>query len=692
MASSNTTLKVSDLDFFSIKNNLKDFLRNQNTFSDYDFEGSGLSVLIDLLAYNTYYNSFYLNMVANESYLDTAQLRQNILSQAKLINYVPTSPQGSLSKVNILVTPSTAEDTVTNVVTLDKYTRLLGRDIDGVNYPFVTINSNTTYKTGNSFNFANVMLKQGEVITQQFGVTATNAGKRFEIPSANVDVSTITVTVQESASNTYTTLYTQAQDLTEIKGSDPVYFIEENENLNYSIYFGDNVIGKRPANGNIVIVTYIDSVGSVANNIAKFAFADPIGDKYRDNVIITTVQSSYGGTDKEDIDTIRFRAPYYYTAQNRAVTVKDYESIITKDYNNIESVSIWGGEDNDPVVYGKVYMSLKTRGYYALSNLEKENIKNTLIENRNVLTIVPEIVDPNYVFIRLEGRIMYNPSLTTKTSEEIKTAVKNAIMDYNRDELGKFKSTFRKAKLQQYIENCDKSITGSDVVVYLQKRIPFTTNQVKGYDIQFNTPLKKGDFVEKIFSFPFFVVVDSGNVFRNVFIEEVPNSFTGIDSISVINAGINYETTPQVVITGDGTGAAAYATLSGNRIKNIVVTSKGINYSRATVSIVSDSGSEATAEAVLESRYGSLRTYYYKANGEKVIVDNMAGTIDYDTGRIHLKGVTIYGVGSNDFYDTNVVTINTVPQSDIISPVRNRILAIDENNYQSIQLEVLAES
>lgn len=692
MATSNTALQVADLDFFGIRNNLKQFLRSQATFKDYDFEGSGMAVLLDILAYNTHYNSYYLNMAANESFLDTAQIRNNILSHAKNINYVPDSAHGSLSRINVVVTPSTAEDQDTNVITLDKYTRLLGQDKNGVNYPFVTLNSNTAYKSAGSFTFSNVYIKQGEVITQQFAVTANNTSRRFQIPSANVDTDTLVVTVQESSSNTTTTSYTLAEDLTTLTSDSKVYFLEEDDQLNYTLYFGDSVLGHRPKNGNIVIATYLDTVGSISNNISTFTFTDPIGGPQYRNINISTVESSYGGSDKEDIEKIRFRAPYYYTAQNRAVTVNDYESLITKDYNNIDSVSIWGGEDNDPVVYGKVYMSLKTRGYYVLSNLEKEKIKNGLIENRNVITIIPEIVDPDYVFLAIQGKVTYNPSLTSLTASEIRTVVTNAIKKYNDDELDKFKSTFKKSKLQYYIENAEKSITASDIIVYMQKRLPLTINQSKNYTVNFNTSLKKGDFIEKFYSFPSFVVTDNASVFRNVFIEEVPNSFTGVDMIKITNAGNAYYSVPAVTISGDGSGATAIAEITGDgRVRSIKITNKGINYSRASVSI-SGEGSEATAIPVLEARNGTLRTFYYKTNGEKVIVNSNAGTIDYDTGKVELNSLLPFSINANDFYDTNIVTLNVVPNGDIIYPLRNRILAIDENNFQSIQVEVVAES
>lgn len=694
MATSNTALRVAELDFFKIRDSLKNYLRSQSTFTDYDFEGSGMAVLLDLLAYNTHYNSFYLNMAANESFLDTAQIRQNILSQAKLINYVPNSAQGSLSKVNVVVTPSTAEDQTINLITLDKYTRLIGQDVDGDNYTFVTINSNTVSKVNGSFTFANVFVKQGEVITHQFEASSNNISRRYQIPSANVDTTTLIVTVQESASNTYTSEYKLANDLTVVTANSKVYFLEEDDQLYYTVYFGDNILGKNPSDGNIIIVTYLDTLGSVSNNISKFTVVEAVSGKFKDNVRVTTVQSSYGGLDKETVENIRFRAPYYYTAQNRCVTVNDYETLITKDYNNIDSVSIWGGEDNDPVVYGKVFLSLKTKGFYALSNLEKEQIKESLIRNRNVLTVVPEIIDPDYVFMQIRGKVFYDAALTSRQSNEIYDIVKAAIQDYTEKELDTFKSTFRKSKLQFYIENCEPSITASDIYVYMQRRVPITINQSKNYSIKFNSPLRKGSFIEKLYTYPQITVADKNSVLRNILFEEVPDSFTGIDSIKIVSAGENYETNPIVTILGDGVGATAVATIARGRIVNIEVTNRGIGYSAASVVITSadGAGSEAYAEPVLEARNGTLRSYYYKSNGEKVVVNENAGTINYDTGEVVITSLVALDVVDNDLYDTDILTVNVVPEDEVILPLRNRIMTVDTNNIQSIQLEIIAET
>lgn len=692
MATEKSALRISELDFDTIRENLKTYLRSQSEFQDFDFEGSGMSVLLDVLAYNTHYMSYYLNMVGNEMFLDSAQLRESILSHAKLVNYFPASRQGALNKINVRVTPSTDEAIAypeTSLI-LDKYTRFMGTSKDGINYPFVTINSNTATKNAGSFLFSNVTIKQGEVITLQYLMDPTNDKRRFDIPSSNVDTTTIQVLVQESTTNTDTSVYTQAQDITELTQNSKVYFLEENEKSQYTLYFGDDVIGKKPKNDNVIVITYLDTVGEVSNNISRFVSVEPIGN-FDDNVIVTSTSTSYGGIEKESIEQVRFRAPYFYSTQNRAVTKLDYETLILKDYNNIDAVSVWGGEDNIPVVYGKVFISLKTKGNYYLSNLDKETIKQTLIRNRNVLTIIPEIVDPNYTFIKLQAKVSYNPSQTSLSHVELQNLVRAAIEDYNDQELNTFKSTFRKSKLQTYIENADPSITGSDVQVLLQKRQEITLNQLSNYKIQFETPIRKGDFNQKLLSFPQLNVKDTANVSRNVFIEEVPQSFTGISSISVINPGIDYTTTPTVTITGDGIGATARAVVINRRINRIEITNAGSNYTRATVSITGGGGSQASAVAKLENKIGTLRTYFFKSNGEKVIVNPNAGDIDYDSGVVSLNSLTVNSVIENEFYDVNILTINVPVGTEIIPPVRNRILSIDFNDSSAIQIEMVPE-
>jgi hypothetical protein len=691
MATEKASLRVSELDFLEIKENLKNYLRSQSEFQDFDFEGSGMSVLLDILAYNTHYMSYYLNMVGNEMFLDTAQLRESIISHAKLMNYVPGSSQGALAKVNIKVTPSNAEDNTATSLTLNKYTRFLGVDKDGINYPFVTLNSNTTVKSANSFSFANVFIKQGEVITLQYLIDSSNENRRYEIPSANVDTKTISVLMQESTTNTDTTIYNLAEDITEITSNSTVYFIEENEKQTYTVYFGDDVIGKRPKDGNVLICTYLDNNGGISNNISRFIATDDIGG-YTDNIIVSSTSGSYGGIDKESIEQVRFRAPYFYTTQNRAVTINDYETLLLKEYNTIDAVSVWGGEDNDPVVYGKVFISLKTTGDYQLTNLEKEEIKNNLIRNKNVLTVTPEIVDPDYVYLIIKGTVYYNPQITGLSADEIGTLVKAAIEDYSDAELNSFNSVFRKSKLQSYIENAEKSITGSDIDILVQKRFLIDTLRTKTYTINYNMPLAKSLGTDNILhSFPEITVFDSAGVARNVFVEETPEILTGIDSIQIIDSGINYNSTPTVTIIGDGSGATATAEVVGGRLQRIVVNNRGSGYSSAIVELTGGEGTGASAVPILQSRIGNLRSFYYKTNREKVIVNNNFGTVNYDTGIITVNSLRATSVIENDFYEDGYLTLTVLAEDENIFTVRNRILSIDFSDARSIQINTVAE-
>ena len=692
MTTANTALRVTELDFDSIKNNLKNYLRSQTEFQDFDFEGSGMGVLLDILAYNTHYMGYYLNMTANEMFLDTAQLRGSVLSHAKMINYIPTSRRGAKAVVNIQVTPSATEDYITNTISIPKYKKFIGSDIDGQNYGFVTLSANVASKVSNTFIFSNVAIYQGDVVTRQFIMDSGNIKRSFTLPSANIDTSTLTVTVQESTSNTFTSEYFLVDDITSITSNGQVYFIEENQDSNYVIYFGDDVIGKKPKNGSVITATYLDTIGERSNSISKFVASGGVA-QYTDNISITAVQASFGGREKESIEQIRFRAPYYYSTQNRAVTADDYAAIITKDYQNIDSVSVWGGEQNDPPVYGKVYISLKMKDNYYLTNIEKETIKQELITNRNVLTVTPEIIDPDYTYILVNGLVYYNPALTTASVDTIRQYVVASVVDYEAAELNRFDSTFRKSKLQNYVEASEKSITGSEIRVYLQKRLLIDPTITTNYNIETKVPIKKGDLTtSRISSFPQINVYDANSILRQVFFEEVPEALTGIDSITVKTTGQSYTSAPTVTIIGDGSGATAVAKVVGGRVTSITVTNPGTNYTRAAIVFSGGNGTGASATSILQSKTGRLRTYYNKNNGEKIVVNENAGLINYDTGLIKLTSLQTTGTVTNDLYDTNVLAFNIPIDREVISPLRNRILTIDQNNPFSVQLQVVPEA
>jgi hypothetical protein len=605
---------------------------------------------------------------------------------------VPTSKKGAKAVINLLVTPSNTEDNTAASLTMSKYTRFIGRSIDGVNYNFVTTRQRSSTKSGTSFSFANVEIQQGEVVTIQRLMDATNTKRRFNIPSANVDTDTIVVNVIESSTNNDITVYTPNQDITELRSNSTVYFLEEDNDLTYTLYFGDDVIGKKPKNGNIIQITYLDTKGAAANGISKFTALQPIGGLYQDNVSATIVTSSYAGSEKETIDQVRFRAPYAYSTQSRAVTKSDYETLLVKDFPYIQYVTAWGGEENDPVVYGKVFLSIKTKENYALTNAEKEDIKKSLTTNRNVVTVTPEIVDPEYVYARIIAKVNYDPNLTTKSEAELSDLVQAAIYDYSDQELNNFGAVFRKSKLQTYIEAADKSITGSEVTVYVQKRLVLDLNTSKRYDLYFNMPLAKGNYKDRLYSFPEIEINDSEGVARNVLFEEQFDLLTGIKSIGVVQPGSGYTSAPTVTITGDGVGATAKATVSAGRVVSIQVTNAGTGYTVAEVTLSGGGGTGAVVTPSLEINYGTLRTFYYKSTGEKVAVNSNAGSIDYSTGKVELYAFTTAGPVANPFYGVDELTIFVPAGAEIIQPIRNRIINIDDGDSKSVSIDMVAET
>lgn len=692
MATANSTLRITELDFDSIKENLKQFLRSQNEFSDFDFEGSGMSVLLDMLAYNTHYMGMYVNLVGNEMFLDTAQLRSSAMSLAKLANYIPTSMVGAKAKVNIKVTPGAGEDNAATSLILDKNTRFVSNPVNGVSYNFVTTETQFTTKANGHFMFSDVELTQGDLSRQRFLVTASNPKRRFTIPSETIDVATLEINVQESDVSNVTTNYTLAGDITELTGNSTVFFVEENSEANgtYSIFFGDGYIGKNLTDGNIVIATYLDTKGSDANKASKFSAVQSING-YSANVIVATANVAAGGASKETLEQIRFRAPLHYTAQNRAVTKSDYGVLLEKDYPYIDSVSVWGGEENDPIMYGKIFVSIKPKENYALSRYEKERITEKIIRERSVLTVFPEIIDPDYVYIKSKIRVNYNPRLTSKSENQLKEAVRLAVLNYRNTYLTQFNSTFRKSVLQRFIDDADQSIISNTLDLMVEKRIEPDLTMPKNYSLNYMMPLSKGDFDNKLFAYPLFTLEDAEGFDRQCYLEEVPNSLTGVDSIAVINGGSGYLYNPTVIITGDGIGATATAKITNGKVTSITVTNRGSNYTTAAVTISGGDGFGASARAKLEFRTGTLRTFYTKTTGEKIVLNENIGSIDYNTGVVKLNNFAPKELVENAFYAPEILSINVPPENSVLTPVRNRILDIDEYDSSAIQITMVPE-
>ena len=674
-------LRVTELDFDIIKQNLKTFLNQQSEFTDYDFEGSGLSVLLDILAYNTHYQAYYLNMIANEAFMDTALLRDSVVSHAKTLGYVPYSRKAPRAIINFTAnTNSNASATLT----IPKGFRFLSNDIDGVSYAFVTLSDTTVTKSNTNFSFINLPIHEGQLVTYSYTHNeATNPKQVFTLPDNSVDTSTLAVTVQPSATNTEISVYTLASDASNTTTQSQVFYLQEGKAQQYQIYFGDNVIGKKLADGSVVNITYLVTNGEAANKANNFVATETLTDSLNNNITdfdITPVSEAAGGAERESVDNVKFAAPLQYTTQNRLVTFSDYEAYITKNYPSVDSVSVWGGEDETPPSFGVVYVALKPKTNYYLSDAEKQRIIDEIIKPKAIVAVQTVIRDPEYLYLLISPTVTYNPNKTTLTETQLKTAIRNAILLYKTANLDKFDSQFILSKIQDSIDNVDtNSIIGSRVSVRVQKRFIPSLNSSTAYTINFNVPLRRGTIGNKLTS-TFFTVTDSSGIDREVQFDEIPQSFSGVSSISVTNPGQGFTSVPTVTIDGDGTGASATAVIVNGRIQRIDVVNRGIDYTRATVTISGGGGYGASATAVIDGRIGTIRTVYYDTLAQRQIVDENAGDIDYDAGVVRISNIAIKNVESVD----GDIRLSIESEKGIISTAKNTIITIDQDDPTAI--------
>lgn len=462
-------LRIAELDFDQIKTNLKAFLNAQAEFSDYDFEGSSLSVLLDILSYNTHYNAYLANMLMNEMFLDSAVKKSSAISLSKLLNYCPRSVRGATANIDVIVTNPTG---LPPSLTMDRYTPFTST-INGTAYTFLTNQTYTAPRVGTTYTFNDVDVIEG--VLEEFSFVSVSPGpkEKFVIPSLSIDTTTLQVSVQESATSTVIDTYILCTDITAIDGSSKVYFLEQNTQEKYEIFFGDGVLGKLLSAGNIISVRYISSSGTGANvstNITQsFTASASVGGS---NSITTTVNSnSTGGADAESITSIKFNAPRVNATKNRAITAEDFKALISSNYTGAESIAVWGGEDNDPPYYGKVMISLKPYDGSFISDATKNLIVNSILKNRQMISIQPVFVDPDYLYIQITLSVNYNPNLTTLSGEGIKSLLSDKITEYFADNLNEFGKNLYSSQLSRYLLEQNRSIVSVTPVLRIQKRI-----------------------------------------------------------------------------------------------------------------------------------------------------------------------------------------------------------------------------
>ena len=674
-------LQVTELDFDTIKSNLKSFLRQQTQFQDYDFEGSALSVLVDLLAYNTHYNAYYLNMVANEAFLDTALLRDSVVSHAKTLGYTPYSVTAPSATLNVTITSASSN---TGELTIPRGYIFLSNQIDNRSYDFVVMQDTTVTKSNQQYFFEDLVVREGELVTYNFTYNqSSNPTSIFELPDADVDISTVTVSVRPSASNTDSSTFIRSTEIVNVGPTSEVFFLQETRNLKYQVYYGNDIIGKKLPDGAIVSVTYLLTGAETSNKATFFSASGSITDSLGELFTLITVQTvlnASGGSQRESIDEIKYSAPLQFATQNRLVTKTDYESYIRRNYPSVDSLSVWGGEDEDPPVYGKVFISLKPKENFFISETEKQRIIDEIIKPNAILSVSTEIRDPEFLFILLNSTVTYDPRKITITETALKSQIRNAILGYKTTNLDKFDSIFSASKLQDTVDNVNlKAILGTETSVRLQKRFTPSLGLRSNYTIDFDTPLIRGTLTDKLESTSFSTPDASGTT-RTAFIEEVPQSFTGISEIQITNAGYGYISVPTVTISGDGVGATATAIIDQGRVTSIQINNRGFDYSRATVTISGGGGFSATATVRIDSSVGTLRTIYFDANANRQVINSSVGEINYLTGRITIRDINIIAVSTTD----NLVRLTVGSEEGIIESTRSTIVTIDETDPASI--------
>lgn len=501
---SNKVTDLTKLDFNEIRKDLKKFMENQTEFNDYDFDGSGLSVLLDVLSYNTQYNALLAHMSMNEAFLDTAQVRSNAVSHAQLLGYVPRSKISAEALVDITIqgdanTPSS--------INLPRGFKVSGK-VNNEEYNFVTLTNISAVKLSDfTYKFFDVRVVQGTIKTIEYRYDGLNPFSRFEIPSKDVDMATLKVDVYENPNTDVFESYTYYDNINSVGPNSAVYYYQENSFGYFDIFFGDSYLGKKPDSGSKIVVEYIETAGPMANNIRELSASQSV-EGLTD--IVVRFNEDYtktvNGTEKESLQSIQFNAPINFATQDRAVTANDYRILLLQQFDNIKDVSVWGGEDNDPPIYGKVFIAPALKNKERLTESFSDAISNFL-KDKNVGAITPEISEAEYTNLAVEINFKFDSNKTNRTKGELESLVQKEVINYNAEELEQFDGILRSSNLLTRIDNLDVGILNS--IIKLQMIKSFRPN-----------PLKNEDYVLKYANALYTSYIEEPTIESNVFILE----------------------------------------------------------------------------------------------------------------------------------------------------------------------------
>lgn len=614
-------LQVDSLDFDLIKSNLKEYLRGQDKFKDFDFEGSTMNILLDLLAYNTHYQAFYANMVANEAFLDSAAMRASAVSIGKHLGYVPKSIKSSTNIIDIDLgsNPTLIEGVQNGLVFVFRGEKFTGFTDTGISTSFTALKNFKAMYAGDRVLVKDVTINEGSIKTFSFVVNSFDTGQKFILPSTSIDVDTLVVTIQKSTKDTEGVLdsWFLCNDITSLDAASKAYFLQETEDGKFQIYFGDGIVGAALQNGNVITVEYLQTSGVNGNDCKTFSYSPNTTNTqmaYASEPVCTAKTDSfgknigsYGGAASETTSSIKYYAPRHYQTQERAVTKDDYKTILSKEFiDTAESVYVWGGEENTPPEYGKVFVSIKPVGAKKLSVLEKLAIEKNVLSKKNMLTIIPKIVDPEYIYIILDMTVRYNSLKAKITPSILETIMRLRIDTFAANTLQKFGRDFRLSTFLTYMDASNGMISSSSANLKLQKRIEPILGKSYPYTIKFDNAL-----FHPIAGYPSIL---SSSAF----------GYTDLLSSAIVKPTVE-----------------AYLDDDGN---------------------------------------GNVRLYKL-VRGEKVYMSNTLGTIDYALGKVVLKNFApIYSLPAS----TTEIYITVTPDADDIGARRNDILVVDQTQVNII--------
>lgn len=615
---------LTALDFFDIRESIKSYLRTKEEFTDYDFTGSTLSYMLDMLAYNTYYTAFNANMSVNELFLSSSTIRDNVVSLAKLLNYTPRSIVASKACVKLAVQAQKGNNgEFPTFITLYKGLVASGTGTDGTSYTFVipdnistTVNNIDGTATFNAF-----IIYEGSLLNFTY-VVNKNQDQKYIIPNDKVDTSTLRVQIRANKQSQQVDLYTLAENVTEIDSASRNYFLQETEDKRYEVIFGDGVVGRELVNNELVELQYVKTNGAPANDISEFVFLGKVVDSFErivtlSNCTLSTNEKSQFGSAEESLESIKFLAPRYYSTQFRAVTATDYETIARKVYANIESVVAYGGETVSPPVYGKVYLVIRTKTGTKLNNLTKKTIIKDL-RNYSMASIDIEVMDADVMYINLRSLTYYQPYRTNLSESDLETNINDTIKEFAKQEgLNQFNNNFQLSKMLKSVDNSNKAFESTQAQLSMSRLFTPTTGQIETYCLNFGNPLYQ------------------------------------------VNAGLND-------LLGTDAATKSLGTLDA--------TCSAVLPSVLRSSAFYTNDLPTTAQYFEDDGYGNLRIYYLE-NAKKVYTNKKSGFVDYSTGKMCFGPINIEKAPVN-VVSNGTVTVTAIPSNigTILTPDPGTVL------------------